>query len=193
MLCVSAGVTGSLAPWDAKSSVYRLFVSRVYVSIYQDIYHPIIRVFTFYPFISSFECDLFLQKGPLAPHQLVENTGRLSTIVSIPRSPSTLRSASSPPAVCSPLYAPRRVFCSSAQSYLEFRHYGLASEIFLCIPLWRYADVVAHRQLAAAVGYETLHDSARSRGKLESVCNTIDVRHQKAQLAGRASIEYDSD
>ena len=64
MLCVGAGVTGSLAPWDAKSSVYRLFVSRVYVSNYQVIYHPIIQVFIFHPSIFSFECDLFLQSGP---------------------------------------------------------------------------------------------------------------------------------
>ena len=65
MLCVSAGVTWSLAPWDAKSSIDRLFVSLA--SMYLDnqvIYHPILQVFTLIlpPARSSatypYNCDL---------------------------------------------------------------------------------------------------------------------------------------
>jgi exosome complex exonuclease DIS3/RRP44 len=83
-------------------------------------------------------------------------------------------------------------FCSGTQAYPEFRHYGLASEIYthFTSPIRRYADVVAHRQLAAAIDYEPLDASVLSKGKLESVCKNINVRHRNAQQAGRASIEY---
>jgi exosome complex exonuclease DIS3/RRP44 len=83
-------------------------------------------------------------------------------------------------------------FCSGTQAYPEFRHYGLASEIYthFTSPIRRYADVVAHRQLAAAIDYEPLDASMLSKGKLEAVCKNINVRHRNAQQAGRASIEY---
>ncbi|KAL8666588.1 MAG: hypothetical protein Q9202_001386 [Teloschistes flavicans] len=83
-------------------------------------------------------------------------------------------------------------FCSGTQSYPEFRHYGLASEIYthFTSPIRRYADLVAHRQLAAAIGYEQLDISLHSKAKLEGVCKNINVRHRNAQMAGRASIEY---
>lgn len=83
-------------------------------------------------------------------------------------------------------------FCSGSQSYPEFRHYGLASEIYthFTSPIRRYADLVAHRQLAAAIGYEQLDASLHSKGKLEGVCKNINVRHRNAEMAGRASIEY---
>jgi exosome complex exonuclease DIS3/RRP44 len=83
-------------------------------------------------------------------------------------------------------------FCAGTQAYPEFRHYGLASEIYthFTSPIRRYADLVAHRQLAAAIGYEPMHPAERSRGRLEAVCKNINVRHRNAQLAGRASIAY---
>lgn len=83
-------------------------------------------------------------------------------------------------------------FCSGTQAYPEFRHYGLASEIYthFTSPIRRYADLVAHRQLAAAIGYEAIDPSVRSRGRLEAVCKNINVRHRNAQMAGRASIAY---
>ena len=83
-------------------------------------------------------------------------------------------------------------FCSGTQSYPEFRHYGLASEFYthFTSPIRRYADLEAHRQLAAAIEYETLDISLHSKAKLEEVCRNINVRHRNAQMAGRASIEY---
>jgi exosome complex exonuclease DIS3/RRP44 len=83
-------------------------------------------------------------------------------------------------------------FCSGTQAFPEFRHYGLASEIYthFTSPIRRYADLIAHRQLAAAIDYEAVHPTVRSRGRLEAVCKNINVRHRNAQLAGRASIAY---
>ncbi|CAK4034598.1 Exosome complex exonuclease DIS3 [Lecanosticta acicola] len=83
-------------------------------------------------------------------------------------------------------------FCSGTQAYPEFRHYGLASQIYthFTSPIRRYADLEAHRQLAAAIDYEPLDASLQSRAKLEGVCQNINVRHRNAQMAGRASVEY---
>lgn len=83
-------------------------------------------------------------------------------------------------------------FCSGTQAYPEFKHYGLASEIYthFTSPIRRYADVVAHRQLAAAIAYEQLDNSLHSKAKLEAICKNINVRHRNAQFAGRASVEY---
>ena len=83
-------------------------------------------------------------------------------------------------------------FSSGTQAYPEFRHYGLASEIYthFTSPIRRYADLLAHRQLAAAIDYEAVHPSVRSKGRLEAVCKNINVRHRNAQMAGRASIAY---
>ena len=83
-------------------------------------------------------------------------------------------------------------FCSGTHAYTDFRHYGLASDIYthFTSPIRRYADLVAHRQLAAAIGYEPLGASLHSKSKLENVCKNINVRHRNAQLAGRASVEF---
>ncbi|KAI4245447.1 MAG: hypothetical protein L6R40_002508 [Gallowayella cf. fulva] len=83
-------------------------------------------------------------------------------------------------------------FCSGSHSYPDFGHYGLASEIYthFTSPIRRYADLAAHRQLAAAIGYEQLDASLHSKARLEGVCKNINVRHRNAQMAGRASIEY---
>ncbi|OLL25563.1 Exosome complex exonuclease dis3 [Neolecta irregularis DAH-3] len=83
-------------------------------------------------------------------------------------------------------------FCSGSTAATEFRHYGLASEIYThwTSPIRRYADVVSHRQLAAAIDYELIHPALRNKSKLEHVCKNINYRHRMAQMAGRASVEY---
>ena len=83
-------------------------------------------------------------------------------------------------------------FCAGTQSYPDFKHYGLASEIYthFTSPIRRYADLEVHRQLAAAIEYEQLDASLHSKPKLEAVCKNINFRHRNAQLAGRASVDY---
>lgn len=88
-------------------------------------------------------------------------------------------------------------FCSGSHAEPEYRHYGLASEIYthFTSPIRRYADLLVHRQLAYAIEYdgqgsEIVDHDLRNKGKLERVCQNLNFRHRNAQLAGRASIEY---
>ncbi|KAJ9196158.1 hypothetical protein DTO164E3_6455 [Paecilomyces variotii] len=88
-------------------------------------------------------------------------------------------------------------FCAGAHAESEFRHYGLASPIYthFTSPIRRYADLLVHRQLAAAIGYEGedgrgTAEAPTVRSKLEDICRNINYRHRNAQFAGRASIEY---
>lgn len=88
-------------------------------------------------------------------------------------------------------------FCSGSHAEPEFRHYGLASEIYthFTSPIRRYADLLVHRQLAYAIQYqgqgsEIVDEGLRNKTKLEAVCRNLNFRHRNAQFAGRASIEY---
>ena len=83
-------------------------------------------------------------------------------------------------------------FSSSSFGYPDFKHYGLAVDIYthFTSPIRRYCDVVAHRQLAGAIGYEPLDTSHRDKHRMELIVRNINKRHRNAQFAGRASIEY---
>lgn len=83
-------------------------------------------------------------------------------------------------------------FYSGAYSYPDFRHYGLAVDIYthFTSPIRRFCDIIAHRQLAGAIGYEPLDLTHRDKNKMDMICRNINKRHRNAQFAGRASIEY---
>ena len=57
-------------------------------------------------------------------------------------------------------------------------------------PIRRYADVLAHRQLAAAINYTPLHPSLQSKSHVEKAMHVVNRRHRLAQMASRASIEF---
>ncbi|KAG6329453.1 hypothetical protein ID866_9636, partial [Astraeus odoratus] len=83
-------------------------------------------------------------------------------------------------------------FCSGSVSRDTFRHYGLASPIYthFTSPIRRYADVLAHRQLAAAIAHTPLHPSLHSKSHVERIMDVLNRRHRMAQMAGRASVEF---
>ena len=59
----------------------------------------------------------------------------------------------------------------------------------MSVVLGRYADVVVHRLLAAALNLNRLPEDARDREKLAALADNINLRHRNAQMAGRASVE----
>ncbi|TFY71746.1 hypothetical protein EVG20_g1249 [Dentipellis fragilis] len=83
-------------------------------------------------------------------------------------------------------------FCSGSVSRETFAHYGLASPIYthFTSPIRRYADVLVHRQLSAAISHMPLHPSLHSKTHVERVLIVVNRRHRMAQMAGRASVEF---
>ncbi|KAN0065804.1 exosome catalytic subunit dis3 [Thecaphora frezii] len=83
-------------------------------------------------------------------------------------------------------------FCSGSVARDTFGHYGLACGMYthFTSPIRRFADVLAHRQLAAAVHYEPLHASLHSKDHVDDILKVVNKRHRSAQMAGRASVEF---
>jgi len=59
-------------------------------------------------------------------------------------------------------------------------------------PIRRYADLVVHRQLAAAIGLEPLYAGYEKRDDLKALADRLNRRHTNAQRAGRASVELNT-
>ena len=93
-------------------------------------------------------------------------------------------------------------FTSGSVREDEYAHYGLAVPIYthFTSPIRRYADLVVHRLLAAALEYEPIPaeyleggHGARGRGAraggggMRAQCDNMNRRHLMSQLAGRAS------
>ncbi len=83
-------------------------------------------------------------------------------------------------------------FCSGSVSRETYGHYGLATDMYthFTSPIRRYADVLAHRQLAACINYEGLHPNLHSKDYVEETTQVANRRHRAAQMASRASVEF---
>lgn len=87
--------------------------------------------------------------------------------------------------------SPAQYFCSGEYRPQDWHHYGLAAPVYthFTSPIRRYADVIVHRLLAAAIGVAPLPVQLSSKSYLHDLAANMNRRHRSAQLAGRASVQ----
>ena len=83
-------------------------------------------------------------------------------------------------------------FCSADFDENEFKHYGLAAEIYthFTSPIRRYADVLVHRLLSACIDVESLPNSMCNKKNLTTISDRMNMRNRNARNASRASSEF---
>jgi len=84
-----------------------------------------------------------------------------------------------------------RYFCTGEVKPKNFLHYGLAMPRYthFTSPIRRYADVLVHRFLAAAVGLSALPPSLMDKKAVGLQVEKINYKHRMAQWADRASVD----
>ncbi|KAG0266938.1 exosome catalytic subunit dis3 [Actinomortierella ambigua] len=83
-------------------------------------------------------------------------------------------------------------FSSGMLPHQEFRHYGLATDIYthFTSPIRRYSDVMVHRQLHAAINSDIMYgDELTDKETMGKLCDVLNYRHRMAQQAARSSVE----
>lgn len=85
---------------------------------------------------------------------------------------------------------PAQYFCSGELPKDQWHHYGLAAPVYthFTSPIRRYADILVHRLLAAAIGVAPLPAVNADRLKMQETCSHMNRRHRAAQHAQRASV-----
>jgi exosome complex exonuclease DIS3/RRP44 len=85
---------------------------------------------------------------------------------------------------------PAQYFCSGEIMKDQWHHYGLAAPLYthFTSPIRRYADILVHRLLAAAIGVIPLPAENTDRSKQQELCSHMNRRHRAAQYAQRASV-----
>eukprot|EP00892_Ulva_mutabilis_P007742 jgi/Ulvmu1/533/UM001_0541.1 len=84
-----------------------------------------------------------------------------------------------------------KYFSSGTVSPAAFRHYGLAAPIYthFTSPIRRYADVLVHRCLSAALGLTALPDGLKDHEYMEEIVTNMNERHINAARASRSSAQ----
>uniref|UniRef100_A0A1I8HG56 DIS3-like exonuclease 1 n=1 Tax=Macrostomum lignano TaxID=282301 RepID=A0A1I8HG56_9PLAT len=82
-------------------------------------------------------------------------------------------------------------FSTGALPRDQFAHYGLALDLYthFTSPIRRYADILVHRCLLAALGDSEAEDALLPNQELEAQCCLMNERHRAAQHAQMASMQ----
>mmetsp|Transcript_1164 Transcript_1164/g.792 ORF Transcript_1164/g.792 Transcript_1164/m.792 type:complete len:97 (+) Transcript_1164:2411-2701(+) len=72
----------------------------------------------------------------------------------------------------------------------EVFHYGLAIHLYthFTSPIRRYADVLVHRLLAAAIDIQSLSNDMTDKFKMARQCDQMNKKNRMAQHASSASV-----
>lgn len=85
-------------------------------------------------------------------------------------------------------------FCLADFDVAEVFHYGLAVPLYthFTSPIRRYADVLVHRLLAAAIDITSLTNDMTDKFKMARQCDQMNRKNRNARFASMASTELNT-